>query len=86
MAAGRPGLVAILQAVGLAAYIPLVFVLAPLYGLNGAAFAWLASSVLRLVSIFCCFPLVLNARPPWPILQRLDIAELRAKISLERRA
>src|SRR5262245_4948224 len=86
MAAGRPGLVAILQAVGLAAYIPLAFVLVPHYGLNGAAVAWLASSVLRLVSIFCCFPLVLNARPPWPIPRRSDIAELRAKISLERRA
>jgi enterobacterial common antigen flippase len=86
MAAGRPGLVAILQAIGLAAYIPLAFVLAPLYGLNGAATAWLVGSLLRLISIFCCFPLVLNARPPWPILQPSDVSELKSKISLERRA
>jgi O-antigen/teichoic acid export membrane protein len=86
MAAGRPGVVAILQAVGLAAYIPLAFVLVPLYGLDGAAVAWLGGSVLRLVSIFCCFPLVLRVSPPWPILRRHDLVELKTKISLRRRA
>ena len=85
MAAGRPGVVAILQAIGLAAYIPLAFVLVPLYGLDGAAVAWLGSSMLRLVSIFCCFPLVLRVSPPWPILRRSDLVELKTKISLRRR-
>jgi O-antigen/teichoic acid export membrane protein len=86
MAAGRPGVVAILQAIGLVAYIPLAFVLVPLYGLEGAAVAWLGGSALRLVSIFCCFPLVLHVSPPWPILRRSDLLELRTKISLGRRA
>jgi O-antigen/teichoic acid export membrane protein len=86
MAAGRPGVVAILQAIGLAAYIPLALVLVPLYGLDGAAVAWLGSSILRLVSIFCCFPLVLRVNPPWPILRRSDLVELKTRISLRRRA
>jgi enterobacterial common antigen flippase len=86
MAAGRPGVVAILQAIGLAAYVPLAFVLVPLYGLDGAAVAWLGSSVLRLASIFCCFPLVLRVSPPWPILRKSDLVELKTKISLRRRA
>jgi O-antigen/teichoic acid export membrane protein len=86
MAAGRPGVVAILQAIGLAAYVPLAMVLVPLYGLDGAAVAWLASSMLRLASIFCCFPLVLRASPPWPILRRSDLAELKTKISLRGRS
>ncbi len=86
MAAGRPGVVAVLQAIGLAAYIPLAFALVPLYGLDGAAVAWLGSSALRLVSIFCCFPLVLGVSPPWPILRSSDLVELKTKISLGRRA
>jgi len=86
MATGRPGVVAILQAIGLLTYIPLAFVLVPLYGLEGAAVALLGSSALRLVSIFCCFPLVLRVSPPWPILRKSDLAELKTKISWRRRA
>ena len=86
MAAGRPGPVAILQAIGLAAYIPLAFTLVPLYGLDGAAVAWLVSSILRLVSIYLCFPLVLHVRPPWPFPRRSDFVALQGMISLRSRS
>jgi O-antigen/teichoic acid export membrane protein len=84
MAAGRPGVVALLQAAGLAAYLPLALVLVPALGLDGAALAWLASTALRLISIFCCFPLVLGIRPPWPIMGWMDVVQIRAKLSAGR--
>ncbi len=80
MAAGRPGVVAILQALGLAAYLPLALFLVPAFGLDGAALAWLASTALRLISIFCCFPLVLGIRPPWPFPGWMDVVQIKAKL------
>jgi O-antigen/teichoic acid export membrane protein len=64
MALGKPGIVTITQGIGLGASIPLMLFLIPKYGLNGAGFALLCSTLLRFVFIMVSFPLVLRVPPP----------------------
>lgn len=79
-AIGRPGIVAILQGLALVFFIPMVLLLVPKFGIEGAATAWLLSAALRVIAVYCCFPLVLRIPPPWPILKKADLIEVAAKI------
>lgn len=64
MALGRPGLVTILQAVGLALSIPTMLWLIPKWGVLGAATALMISTLARFMLIYLSFPLVLKTRAP----------------------
>jgi O-antigen/teichoic acid export membrane protein len=68
MALDRPGFVAIEQIVGLGLMVPLLLVLVPRYGPEGAGLALLISALLRLIFLLASFPLVLKMRVPrvWP--------------------
>jgi O-antigen/teichoic acid export membrane protein len=79
MALGRPGWVAVSQAAGLLLVVPLMAVLVPRYGLMGAGWAMLASSLVRFVFILASYPLVLNLRPPCLILRVSDVRGLLAR-------
>lgn len=64
MALDRPGVVTILQGIGVGLSIPLLIWLVPIYGLLGAGLALFLSTAARFISVYACFPLVLRARPP----------------------
>ncbi len=64
MALGRPGIVTILQAVGLSFSIPLMLILIPRWGIKGAATALLVSTLARLVFVMAGFPIFLKTRLP----------------------
>jgi len=61
-AAGRPGLVAVRQAVALAATVGLCFALAPVCGLNGIALALLLGAVIRLLITVAAMNIVFRQR------------------------
>ncbi len=75
MALGRPGIVTILQAVGLSLSIPMMLFLIPRYGIYGAAVSLLTSTVARLVFIYCGFRIFLKVEPP-SILPNLEDARV----------
>lgn len=64
MALGRPGVVTILQAVGLSLSIPMMLWLIPHYGIYGAAVSLLTSTIVRLIFIYAGFRLFLKVSPP----------------------
>lgn len=64
MALGRPGIVTLLQAIGLGLSIPLMLFWVPRLGLLGTGVALLTSAIVRLGFILCCFPFVLKIAPP----------------------
>ncbi len=68
MAYNRPGLVSIMQGIGVGLTIPLLLVLVPRYGLVGAGLAILISTIVRFVLVIVNFPMILGVRPPglWP--------------------
>jgi O-antigen/teichoic acid export membrane protein len=64
MALGRPGIVTILQALGLSLSIPMMLWLIPRYGIYGAAVSLLTSTVVRLLFIYIGYWIFLKLRPP----------------------
>ena len=64
MAVGRPGIVSILQGLGLGLSLPLMYLLIPKYGLLGTGLALMISTSVRLMFILICYPVILNTRPP----------------------
>ena len=64
MALGRPGVVTILQAIGLSLSIPMMLWLIPRYGIYGAAVSLLTSTVARLLFIYTGFRMFLKIAPP----------------------
>ena len=64
MALGRPGIVTILQAIGLSLSIPMMLWLIPRYGIYGAAVSLFTSTVARLLFIYIGFRAFLKIRPP----------------------
>jgi O-antigen/teichoic acid export membrane protein len=68
LAMGRPGILTIVEACGLAATVMLLAFLVPRLGLVGAGIALLCSMLIRLTFIVASFPLVLKKSPPslWP--------------------
>ena len=77
MAAGRPGVIAAIQLVGLGTTVPAMLLLIPRYALLGAATALVISTTVRLLSSLACFPLVLKLRVPSLILNTGDVDYLR---------
>lgn len=82
MALGRPGVVTLLQAVGLALSVPLMLVLIPRWGITGAACALLVSTCVRFLFIYMSFRLVLKIPAPSLSLKREDVEMFR--IALKR--
>lgn len=76
MALDRPGTVSLMQGIGRGMSVPLLLVLVPLYGLEGAGLAVLLSTMARLVFVTISFPLILKTRVPrlWP--RRADFTGL----------
>jgi len=75
-AAGRPGVVAGIQAMAVTVLLSGILILVPLLGPNGAALAWLMSSLAKFVGIYSGFPLFLRTRPPSLLLNPADVAEI----------
>jgi O-antigen/teichoic acid export membrane protein len=73
MAAGRPGVVSAAQICGLVMSGILVFFLARIAGLEGAAWALLAASLCRLALLYGAFKPVLGTPAPWPLLTVNDL-------------
>jgi O-antigen/teichoic acid export membrane protein len=76
MALNRPGVVTILQAVGLSLSIPMMLVLIPRFGIYGAAVSLLASTIARLIFVYIGFHVFLKIKPPSLLLDRDDIRML----------
>ncbi|MDQ0890884.1 O-antigen/teichoic acid export membrane protein [Paenibacillus sp. V4I9] len=80
MALGRPVMVSLLQVIGQGLTIPLLFVLVPKFGLIGAGYAMLISSVIRLIFILSNYPITLKVPLPQPFLTRADVHWLKEKL------
>lgn len=76
MALGRPGTVTLLQAIGLALSIPLMILLIPRFGIDGAAFSLLISTCLRFAFMYFSFRWVLKLPLPDLIPRREDLTVL----------
>lgn len=79
MATNRPGVATLLQSVGIVTSVPLLLVLVPLVGLNGAGIALLVSAALRLVFALFSFPLVLGVPVPSLLMRWDDFKVLKEK-------
>ena len=77
MALGRPGVVSMLQGVGLCLALPCMLFLMPRLGLMGAAIALLISTCARLILLFAAFPLILHLPTPKLLPIASDFANLR---------
>lgn len=75
MALGRPGVVTMLQGLGLSLSIPMMLWLIPKYGIYGAAISLLVSTSARLIFIYAGFRIFLKASPP-SVLPRREDAQL----------
>jgi O-antigen/teichoic acid export membrane protein len=73
MALGRPGIVTIVQLVGLSLSVPLMLLLIPRWGINGAATALLASTIARFVFVYFGFGWFLHIRRPGLIPRVSDV-------------
>jgi len=74
MGLGRPGVVTLLQSIGLCLTIPLMFVFVPHFGILGAGFSLLISSACRLVFMISGFDWFLGCKCPRLTLTRSDYA------------
>ena len=80
MGAGRPGVIAFAQGVGLACVVPLLAVLVPPYGVMGAAVSMLLATLVRIAFIAGCYELLLRRRMPGLIIRRSDVSFLYRRI------
>lgn len=79
MAAGRPGIVTILQSLGLGLSIPFLLFFIPIYGFVGAGLALLCSTTVRLICVLLCYPLILKVAPPKLLVTKDDWRFLKQK-------
>jgi O-antigen/teichoic acid export membrane protein len=84
MAAGRPGIVTLLQGIGLGLTLPLMLMLIPRYGLVGAGLSLLGSTIIRLGFILVCFLWVLKVPIPSLLLAGEDITFLQKRLLKQR--
>jgi O-antigen/teichoic acid export membrane protein len=80
MALGKPGIVTVLQGIGLALSVPLMLVLIPRHGLLGAGIALVISAAVRLALMMICFPWLLKERTPKLMFGREDWTFLRQQL------
>ena len=83
MALGRPGMVTIMQGIGLSLIVPMMLLLIPRWGINGAAAALLASTIARFLFVYFGFGFILKSPRPdlFPRLSDIQIMLLRLKRS-----
>jgi O-antigen/teichoic acid export membrane protein len=81
MSTGRPGIVTLLQAVGLGTTFPLMLVLIPKFGLVGAAYAMLVSTVVRFALVLASYPMILRHAVPRLLLTGQDVRDIRARFA-----
>ena len=77
MAAGRPGIVSILQGTGLALAVPLMFLFIPRFGVAGAALALLCSTLTRLTLLLIAVRTVLKQPLPRLVPGFADVTQLQ---------
>jgi antigen flippase len=80
MATGRPEIVTILQASGVAATAPLMLLLIPRYGLHGAAYAVIFSNVIRVALVLMAYPVFLKSRVPRLVPSRQDLTDIFSRL------
>ena len=80
MATGRPGLVTTFQICGVCTTLPLMLLFVPRCGLVGAAYALLASTIIRLILVLLSYPIFLHEQIPRVILTRHDFNEIFSKL------
>ncbi|EWY37784.1 hypothetical protein N825_09390 [Skermanella stibiiresistens SB22] len=76
MGAGRPGVIAWAQGVGLVCVVPLLWVLVPTYGVLGAAMSMLLATMIRLGFIAASYEYLLRRRMPGLLIRRSDVSFL----------
>jgi O-antigen/teichoic acid export membrane protein len=76
MALNRPGVVTILQGIGLSISVPLMLWLIPRFGIFGAAVSLLASTTARFMLVYAGFRIFLKSDPPRMLPGRRDIGML----------
>jgi O-antigen/teichoic acid export membrane protein len=84
MALDRPGVVTILQAIGLSLSIPMMLLLIPRYGIYGAAVSLLTSTVARLLFVYCAYWIFLKIKPPSLLPSSRDIKLLWGSLMASR--
>jgi enterobacterial common antigen flippase len=82
LAAGKPTVIALIQASGIVFAVPLLLVLIPRFGLIGAAWALVVSTVLRTAIAMMCFPLVLKSPIPSIIPTLTDIRFVKDSLTV----
>jgi O-antigen/teichoic acid export membrane protein len=80
MALGRPGMVTILQGIGLGLTLPLMLLLIPTYNLVGAGLALLISTTVRLIFVLVSYKLILKVQPPSLLITQEDLLFLQQKL------
>ncbi|MGA7341890.1 MAG: polysaccharide biosynthesis C-terminal domain-containing protein, partial [Terracidiphilus sp.] len=73
MALNRPGVVTVLQGIGLSLSLPMMLWLIPRYGIYGAAISLLASTCARLLFVCAGFKVFLKVAPPRILPARRDL-------------
>ncbi|MEM9805443.1 MAG: oligosaccharide flippase family protein [Cyanobacteria bacterium P01_D01_bin.56] len=81
MAAGKPGIVTILQGIGVGLSVPLLLLLIPRYGLLGVGYALVISTGIRLLFVLMAYPKVLKQSIPNLILTPADVTFIRQQFS-----
>lgn len=81
MALNHPGVVTVLQALGLSLSIPMMLWLIPRYGIYGAAVSLLTSTVARLVFVCMGFRIFLKTSPPNLLPDWRDIRQLSGAVA-----
>ena len=80
MALGRPGMVTIIQSIGLSLSIPMMLLLIPRWGINGAAAALLTATIARFLFVYFGFGFILKIRRPDLIPRLSDIHLMLRKL------
>jgi O-antigen/teichoic acid export membrane protein len=86
MALSRPGVITVLQAIGLLLSIPLMLVLVPRFGIAGAALSLLLSTCARFAFVLASFSRFLDLPRPGLLPRRADISFLSNEVFRRLRA
>ena len=78
LSVGRPGVITILQVASFLVGAAMIVVLVPRLGMQGAALGLLAGSLVRLIVIAACYPVVLRVTVPRLWLNGADLRRLLA--------
>lgn len=80
MALGRPGIVTIIQGLGLGSTVLAITLLVPKFGLLGIGVALLINSLIKFSIAMACYPMVLKLSPPHLIPRSEDLRFVRQKL------